>query len=118
MRTVLPAAWCRSTTTVRTTGIYRVFIGEEADTKGMAVSDLTGKRAFITGSGRGIGAASAELAIARGASVIISDIDSGRAGQTADHPGFADTSMADRDNAPWVTARTYILDGGLTASLV
>jgi NAD(P)-dependent dehydrogenase (short-subunit alcohol dehydrogenase family) len=59
------------------------------------MSDLNGKRIFITGSGQGIGAAIAELAIARGASVIISDIDTQLAAETAARLGAAGTSNAD-----------------------
>ena len=45
---------------------------------------LTGKVAIITGSGRGIGAAAAKLFAAEGASVVVCDLDSAPANETAE----------------------------------
>lgn len=59
------------------------------------MTTLEGKRIFITGSGQGIGAAIAELAIARGASVVISDIDAELAEKTAARLGAVGTSNGD-----------------------
>ena len=46
-------------------------------------SELQGKRVFITGSARGVGRGIAELAISRGAQVVISDFDEDAAHKTA-----------------------------------
>jgi NAD(P)-dependent dehydrogenase (short-subunit alcohol dehydrogenase family) len=43
---------------------------------------LAGKAVVITGSGRGIGAATAKLAASLGARVVVNDVDAGPAGQT------------------------------------
>ena len=59
------------------------------------MTTLEGKRIFITGSGQGIGAAIVELAIARGASVVISDIDAELAEKTAARLGAVGTSNGD-----------------------
>lgn len=45
--------------------------------------DFTNRTAVITGSGRGIGKTIAEFLVARGANVVISDIDADSTGQTA-----------------------------------
>jgi NAD(P)-dependent dehydrogenase (short-subunit alcohol dehydrogenase family) len=44
---------------------------------------LSGKAVVVTGAGRGLGAAYAELAAAEGASVIVNDVDEGLAAQVA-----------------------------------
>ncbi len=48
-----------------------------------AIEDLTGKTAFVTGAGRGMGRAIAELLAQRGANLAINDIDAAHAEQTA-----------------------------------
>ncbi|MDQ0382621.1 NAD(P)-dependent dehydrogenase (short-subunit alcohol dehydrogenase family) [Amycolatopsis thermophila] len=53
------------------------------------MSELEGKRVFVTGSGAGIGKAIAKLFIERGARVVVSDIDADAAKRAADEIGAA-----------------------------
>lgn len=48
------------------------------------MADLDGRVAFLTGAGRGIGAATAHLLASRGAMVVVTDLDLEPAEQTAD----------------------------------
>jgi galactitol 2-dehydrogenase len=57
--------------------------------------ELDNKRMFVTGSARGIGRAIAELAIQRGARVVISDLDDEAAAKTAAELGAAGTANCD-----------------------
>src|SRR2546423_12641788 len=50
---------------------------------GMAMGHLDGRVAFLTGAGRGIGAATARALAARGAAVVVADLDLGPAEETA-----------------------------------
>ncbi|KAA1419853.1 SDR family oxidoreductase [Mumia zhuanghuii] len=59
------------------------------------MSELDGKRIFITGSARGIGRAIAALAIDRGARVVISDLDADAAEETCAELGAAGTASCD-----------------------
>lgn len=59
------------------------------------MSELDGKRIFITGSARGIGRAIAALAIERGAQVVISDVDAEAAETTRVEIGAAGTASCD-----------------------
>src|SRR5262245_3974524 len=60
--------------------------------------DLTGRRALVTGSTRGIGAAIATASVGAGASVIIHGRDAGRAAAAAAH--LRDTVPAARLHPP------------------
>ena len=51
------------------------------------MSVLDGKAALITGSGRGIGRATAELLIEHGASVLVNDLDEDAASAAAGELG-------------------------------
>jgi NAD(P)-dependent dehydrogenase (short-subunit alcohol dehydrogenase family) len=62
------------------------------------MSELDGKRFFITGSAAGIGRGIAELAISRGARVVISDLDGDAARRTADEIGATGVSNCDVTN--------------------
>ncbi|GHF94899.1 MULTISPECIES: SDR family NAD(P)-dependent oxidoreductase [Amycolatopsis] len=59
------------------------------------MSELEGKRVFVTGSGAGIGKAIAALFTERGARVVVSDLDSLSAKQAADEIGAAGVANCD-----------------------
>ena len=59
------------------------------------MSELQGKRAFVTGSGAGIGKATAALFVERGAEVVVSDIDTDAAKRAADEIGAAGVANCD-----------------------
>ena len=59
------------------------------------MSELEGKRVFVTGSGAGIGKAIAALFTERGARVVISDRDADAAKQAADEIGAAGVANCD-----------------------
>ncbi|MET8847507.1 SDR family oxidoreductase [Amycolatopsis sp. NPDC004625] len=59
------------------------------------MSELEGKRVFVTGSGAGIGKAIAALFTERGARVVVSDLDSLSAKQAADELGAAGVANCD-----------------------
>ncbi|NMH97827.1 SDR family NAD(P)-dependent oxidoreductase [Pseudonocardia acidicola] len=59
------------------------------------MSELEGKRVFVTGSGAGIGKAIATLFTQRGARVVVSDINADAAKQTADEIGAAGVANCD-----------------------
>ncbi|MDT8911406.1 SDR family NAD(P)-dependent oxidoreductase [Amycolatopsis sp. PS_44_ISF1] len=80
------------------------------------MSELEGKRVFVTGSGAGIGQAIAALFVERGARVVVSDLDPGSAGQTAAEIGAAGVANCDvTDEAQVQTAIQQAVDllGGL-----
>jgi len=80
------------------------------------MSDLSGKRIFVTGSARGIGRAIATLAIAEGAQVVISDLDAEAADATCDELGAAGTASCDVSDEAAVQAaiaRAVGILGGL-----
>lgn len=66
-------------------------------------SDLSGHVAVITGGASGIGEAVARLAVARGATVVIADLDPGRAGAVAEDLGGHSVTL-DVGSAPDVAA--------------
>jgi NAD(P)-dependent dehydrogenase (short-subunit alcohol dehydrogenase family) len=59
------------------------------------MSELEGKRVFVTGSGAGIGKAIATLFTQRGARVVISDIDADAAKEAAEEIGAAGVANCD-----------------------
>jgi NAD(P)-dependent dehydrogenase (short-subunit alcohol dehydrogenase family) len=59
------------------------------------MSELEGKRVFVTGSGAGIGKAIAKLFIERGAQVVVSDINADSAKQSAEEIGAAGVANCD-----------------------
>ena len=61
--------------------------------------DLSGKVAFVTGSGHGIGAGIAEALAAAGATVIVSDINEAAAAKTAERLGVANVPLNVADSA-------------------
>lgn len=70
-----------------------------ADTPVAELVDLTGRRALVTGGGKGIGAAIARRLVEAGAIVTIGDLDPG-AGRTADELGavFAPCDITNADH--------------------
>jgi NAD(P)-dependent dehydrogenase (short-subunit alcohol dehydrogenase family) len=56
--------------------------------------DLLGRVALVTGGGSGIGRATAHVLGARGASVVVADIDEAAAGETAKQIGAGDRTIA------------------------
>lgn len=76
---------------------------------------LAGKKALITGGARGIGAKTAELFLAEGATVAISDIDERAAQETASELGITafQHDVADEDRWPQVIDQTVQALGGL-----
>lgn len=80
------------------------------------MSDLTGKRVLVTGSARGIGRAIAALAIARGAQVVISDLDREASAATARDlgaAGVADCDVTDEGQVIAAVEQAVELLGGL-----
>jgi 3alpha(or 20beta)-hydroxysteroid dehydrogenase len=82
-----------------------------------AVSRLASKIAIVTGGARGQGAATAELFVAEGASVLIGDVLDERGGELADRLGPSATyiHLDVSDEASWELAmeRVVELHGGL-----
>ncbi|MEV4312469.1 SDR family oxidoreductase [Actinocrispum sp. NPDC049592] len=80
------------------------------------MSELQGKRVFVTGSGAGIGKAIAALFAQRGAQVVVSDINADSAKQSADEVGAAGVANCDvTDEGQVQTAIQQAVDllGGL-----
>ncbi|HJP80727.1 MAG TPA: SDR family oxidoreductase [Pseudonocardiaceae bacterium] len=80
------------------------------------MSELQGKRAFVTGSGAGIGKAIAALFIERGAQVVVSDINADSAKQTADDigaAGIANCDVTDETQVQSAIQQTVDILGGL-----
>ena len=59
------------------------------------MSELQGKRVFVTGSGAGIGKAIAALFVQRGAQVVVSDINAESAKSSAEEVGAAGVANCD-----------------------
>jgi 3-oxoacyl-[acyl-carrier protein] reductase len=57
--------------------------------------ELTGKRALVTGSSAGLGAAIARLLAAEGAAVVVHGRDAGRAQRVAESIGAAAVAIGD-----------------------
>ncbi|MCW2722898.1 SDR family NAD(P)-dependent oxidoreductase [Pseudonocardia sp.] len=80
------------------------------------MSELEGKRVFVTGSGAGIGKAIATLFTQRGARVVISDIDADAAKKAAEEIGAAGVANCDVTDEGQVQAaiqQAVALLGGL-----
>jgi NAD(P)-dependent dehydrogenase (short-subunit alcohol dehydrogenase family) len=80
------------------------------------MSELAGKRVFVTGSGAGIGKAIAALFAERGARVVVSDLDADSAKQSAEEIGAAGVANCDVTDEAQVQAavqQTVDLLGGL-----
>lgn len=80
------------------------------------MSELQGKRVFVTGSGAGIGKAIAALFIERGAQVVVSDINTDSAKQTADDigaAGIANCDVTDETQVQSAIQQTVDILGGL-----
>jgi hypothetical protein len=87
-------------------------VSREADTAEPETKDLSGRRALVTGGTRGMGAAIAELLVARGAHVIV----------TARHPSVPDSEppvsliqadLAAPEGADFVAGEATRILGGL-----
>lgn len=80
------------------------------------MSELQGKRVFVTGSGSGIGKAIAALFVERGAQVVVSDVNTDSAKQSAEDVGAAGVANCDvTDEGQVQTAVQQAVDhlGGL-----
>ena len=80
------------------------------------MTELKGKRAFVTGSAAGIGKAISELFIARGARVVVSDIDEAAAAKTAEEigaTGVANCDVTDEAQVQTAVAQAVEILGGL-----
>ena len=81
------------------------------------MNDLTGKTAVVTGAASGIGAATAELLVARGANVVLADIDDERGPAVAEALGarasYLHTDVSVEDDVRAVVARAVEEFGAL-----
>jgi 3alpha(or 20beta)-hydroxysteroid dehydrogenase len=80
--------------------------------------DLTGRRALITGGARGLGLKTAATLAARGAAVVLADIDADAAAEAAASlPGAHSVHLDVTDDASWEAATAAAVDalGGLDA---
>ena len=80
------------------------------------MSELAGKRVFVTGSGAGIGKAIAALFVERGARVVVSDLDPDASSRTAEEigaAGVADCDVTDETAVQGAVARAVEILGGL-----
>ncbi|HEY4023681.1 MAG TPA: SDR family oxidoreductase [Pseudonocardiaceae bacterium] len=80
------------------------------------MSELQGKRAFVTGSGAGIGKAIAALFVERGARVVVSDINTDAAKQSAEEigaDGVANCDVTDEAQVQAAVQQAVDLLGGL-----
>jgi NAD(P)-dependent dehydrogenase (short-subunit alcohol dehydrogenase family) len=73
-------------------------------------SSLEGRVALITGAGRGLGRAHAELFVAEGARVVVNDVDADAAEEVAEalRAGGADAAAHAGDCADWETGRDAV----------
>jgi NAD(P)-dependent dehydrogenase (short-subunit alcohol dehydrogenase family) len=80
------------------------------------MTELEGKRVFVTGSGAGIGKAISALFIARGARVVVSDINAESAAKAAEEigaAGVANCDVTDEDQVDAAVAQAVEILGGL-----
>jgi NAD(P)-dependent dehydrogenase (short-subunit alcohol dehydrogenase family) len=80
------------------------------------MSELQGKRAFVTGSGAGIGKAIAALFVERGAQVVVSDVNTDAAKQSAAEigaAGVANCDVTDEGQVQTAVQQAVELLGGL-----
>lgn len=80
------------------------------------MTELEGKRVFVTGSGAGIGKAISSLFIQRGARVVVSDIDESAATKAAEEigaAGIANCDVTDESQVQAAITRAVEILGGL-----
>lgn len=80
------------------------------------MTELEGKRVFVTGSGAGIGKAISALFIERGARVVVSDIDEESAAKAAEEigaAGVANCDVTDEGQVQTAVAQAVEILGGL-----
>lgn len=80
------------------------------------MTELEGKRVFVTGSGAGIGKAISQLFIERGARVVVSDIDEASAAKAAEEigaAGVANCDVTDEGQVNAAVAQAVEILGGL-----
>lgn len=80
------------------------------------MTELEGKRVFVTGSGAGIGKAISNLFIQRGARVVVSDIDEAAAAEAAEEigaAGIANCDVTDESQVQAAVAQAVDILGGL-----
>lgn len=80
------------------------------------MTELEGKRVFVTGSGAGIGKAISQLFIERGARVVVSDIDEASAANAAEEigaAGVANCDVTDEGQVNAAVAQAVEILGGL-----
>ncbi|MET0197437.1 NAD(P)-dependent oxidoreductase [Rhodococcus sp. RS1C4] len=80
------------------------------------MTELEGKRVFVTGSGAGIGKAISALFVRRGARVVVSDIDEAAAARAAEEigaAGIANCDVTDEEQVQAAVGQAVEILGGL-----